>query len=207
MIDVARKVGWTAMMAGALLIALYAAFALLLPGFGPPFIAERRTIMPWAVASHIAGGLIALALGAWQLNGRLRRRALNLHRWMGRGYAVAVAIGGLGALALAPFSQEGLVTHVGFGLLGFLWLATTMQAYLRIRAGGQRSHRRWMIRSYSLTLAAVSLRIYIPLSEAFGIPFADAYQVIAWLAWVPNLIMAEWFVLERRSGVEVASAK
>jgi len=50
----------------------------------------------------------------------------------------------------------------------------------------------WMIRSYALTLGAVTLRIYIPLFLMQGVPFEQAYPAIAWLAWVPNLIIAEW---------------
>jgi uncharacterized membrane protein len=165
------------------------------PGFGPDFVAERRAVMPWALSGHLAGGLVALALGPWQLNGRLRRRALGLPRWMGRGYVVAVAVGGCSALVLARVSMLGFVTHVGFGLLAVLWLAATLQGYLRIRDSDQMGHRRWMIRSYSLTLAAVTLRIYLPLSQLAGIPFAEAYQAVAWACWVPNLVVAEWLVL------------
>jgi hypothetical protein len=52
-----------------------------------------------------------------------------------------------------------------------------------------------MTRSFALTLAAVTLRIWLPLSAVAGIPFPDAYQVVAWLCWVPNLIVTEWFIL------------
>lgn len=126
----------------AVSIAAYAAIVLLLPGFGSPFVTERRALVPIAVGAHLAGGLTALALGPWQLNSRLRARAINWHRWLGRGYVVAVVIGGLGALGLAPLSLEGPVTHVGFGLLAVLWLTATLQAYLRIRAGDRVGHRR-----------------------------------------------------------------
>ena len=156
--------------------------------------------MTITLATHLAGGLVALAIGPWQLNSRLRARAINWHRWMGRGYVVAVLVGGLAALPLAARSQAGLVAHIGFGLLAILWLTATALAYFRIRAGDRVSHREWMIRSYSLTLAAVTLRVYLPLSQVAGIPFADAYQAIAWICWMPNLVMAEWVVLRRRTG-------
>jgi hypothetical protein len=55
-----------------------------------------------------------------------------------------------------------------------------------------------MIRSYALTFAAVMLRIYLPLSQVYGIPFEPAYQTIAWLCWVPNLIVAEWLILRQQ---------
>lgn len=183
----------------ASLVSLYAAATLLVPGFGAPFLAALRAVMPWAVVAHLAGGLTALALGPWQLNARLRARTIRVHRWLGRVYVVAVVIGSVGALALAPSSQEGLVTHLGFGLLAVLWLAATLQAYRRIRARDQESHRRWMIRSFAMTLAAVTLRIYLGLGLGLGIPFRDTYQTVAWLCWVPNLVVAEWLVLRTRS--------
>jgi uncharacterized membrane protein len=124
-----------------------------------------------------------------------------VHRWIGRTYVAAVAVGGAGALALAPLSQHGLVTHVGFGLLAVVWLLATGTAYWRIRSGDIRAHRRWMIRSYALTFAAVTLRIYLPLSAVAGVSFPDAYQVVAWLCWVPNLVVAEWLVIGREAFV------
>ena len=55
-----------------------------------------------------------------------------------------------------------------------------------------------MIRSFALTFAAVTLRLYIPASQMAGIPFDTAYPVIAWLCWVPNLLVAELFVRDLR---------
>lgn len=118
---------------------------------------------------------------------------------MGRTYVVAVLIGGLGALRLAVVSQHGWVTHLGFGLLAILWLFSTTRAYIAIRSRDEARHKEWMIRSYSLTFAAVTLRIYIPLSLAAGIPDAQAYQAISWLCWVPNIVLAEWLVRRRQS--------
>jgi uncharacterized membrane protein len=195
-----NKALWVIMTALAVVVAAYALLVLLMPGFGPPFIAERRVVVPMAISAHLLGGLVALATGPWQMNSRLRARALGYHRWLGRVYVVAVLVGGLGALGLASLSQEGFVTHIGFGMLAVLWLMATFQAYLRIRAGDQVRHREWMIRSFALTLAAVTLRVYLPLSQIVGIPFADAYQAVAWVCWVPNLVVAEWLVLRRPVG-------
>jgi hypothetical protein len=104
-------------------------------------------------------------------------------------------VGGAGALVLATRSMEGLVTHAGFGLLAILWLGTTIQAYRMIKRLDIANHRIWMIRSYALTLAAVTLRIDIPVGQIAGVPFADAYQVISWMCWVPNLVAAEWWII------------
>ena len=207
-----RTFGWLVMTALALLVAAYAAMVLFQPGFAPPFLAERRSMMPLAVIAHLSGGLVAMTVGPWQLNRRMREWSYPTHRWTGRVYVIAVTVGSLGALAMAPFSQFGPVSHVGFACLGVLWLATTLLAWREIRAGRRDVHREWMLRSYALTLAAVTLRIYLPLSIGFGLPFPAAYRAISWLCWVPNLLVAELVVRRGRrrpsmdSGVSRAAA-
>ncbi|MEZ4586398.1 MAG: DUF2306 domain-containing protein [Gemmatimonadales bacterium] len=192
-----RRLLWGLMTVLAVAIAAYALAAVFLPSFGAPFIAERRATMPLALYAHLVGGGVALGLGPWQFARGLRARALGVHRWLGRGYVAAVLAGGLGGLVMATRSEEGLVTHVGFGLLAVVWLASTTMAFVKIRRRDRAAHQIWMIRSFALTLAAVTLRIYIPLSQAAGIPFPEAYQVISWLCWVPNLVVAEWLVVPR----------
>ena len=54
-------------------------------------------------------------------------------------------------------------------------------------------HLRWMIRSFALTFAAVTLRLYLPFPPMMGFTFVEGYRAIAWLAWVPNLIAAELY--------------
>ena len=195
----AKKASWVVMTVLALFIAAYTALVLFLPGFGAPFVAEIRTAMPLALMAHLAGGIAAIAIGPWQLSARLRARALHAHRWMGRAYVIAVAVGGLGGFALATRSMGGFVTHMGFGMLAVLWLSSTGMAWIRIRERDQAAHRRWMIRSYALTLAAVTLRLFLPISAVLQIPFEEAYQAVSWFCWVPNLVVAEWIILRRRA--------
>ena len=191
------RVSWWVMTVLAMFIALYTALVLFLPGFGAPFLNEIRLNRPLALYGHLAGGLLAMALGPWQFSARLRARRLNRHRWMGRVYVIAVLVGGIGGLALATRSMGGFVTHMGFGMLAVLWLYATAMAWIRIRAHDQPGHWRWMIRSYALTLAAVTLRLWLPLSSLLPIDPAEAYQAVSWFCWVPNIILAEWFILRR----------
>jgi uncharacterized membrane protein len=185
----------------ATLVSGYALAVLFVPGAAAPFVTALRATMPLALMAHLSGGLVALAAGPWQFSARLRARAPQRHRWIGRTYIVAVLIGGAGAMALAPLSQEGAVTHAGFGLLAVLWLLCTLQGYRRIRSGDEVSHRAWMTRSFALTFAAVTLRILLPLQLASGIAFHDAYRIVSWLCWVPNLAVAEWLVRRARARV------
>ncbi len=181
----------------ALFIALYAIALLFVPAMRPPFLRDRFISVPLAAFLHLGGSAIALAVGPFQLNRWVRSRFIKVHRWMGRSYLVGVLLGGLAAFALATMAQTGLPARVGFGLLAVLWLTSTAIAYRHIRARNQPAHRRWMIRSYALTFAAVTLRIYLPLSQVYGIPFDPAYQTIAWMCWVPNLVVAEWIILRQ----------
>jgi|SRR5215468_4432565 len=68
------------------------------------------------------------------------------------------------------------------------------------RRGVQLTHRAWMIRGFALTLAAVTLRFILRLEIAAGIPFRDAYQLVSWMCWVPNLAVAEMLIRRERAG-------
>jgi hypothetical protein len=74
-------------------------------------------------------------------------------------------------------------------------MGTTAVAYGRIRQRDYRRHREWMIRSLAMILAAVTLRLWLPLLVTLhGGVFTPAYQMVAWLCWVPNLVVAEWYI-------------
>jgi len=148
--------------------------------------------------AHIIGGTGALLTGPWQFSRRLRLRRLALHRWLGRIYLCSVALGSVAGFTLAIFSKEGWPTHIGFGLLAAIWFFTGWMAYCRILAGNVPAHREWMIRNFSLSLAAVTLRLYlIPLLVFAHWSFAPAYILVAWMCWVPNLLVAEWLIRRR----------
>jgi uncharacterized membrane protein len=182
------------MTLAAIAVAGYAGALLLAPEMRPPFAAALLAQRPVAGFVHLAGGAIALVAGALQLNSRLRARFLDTHRWSGRLYLLAVMTGGIAALSLALHSFGGVPAKLGFGLLAVLWMGSALAAYRHVRQGNIGQHRKWMIRSYALTFAAVTLRVYLPASQIAGFPMQIAYPAIAWLCWVPNLLAAEWFV-------------
>jgi hypothetical protein len=85
----------------------------------------------------------------------------------------------------------GLPARLGFGCLAVLWLYTGYRAYRAIRTRDLASHRRWMVRNFALTFAAVTLRLWLPAAVVSGVRFEIAYPAIAWLCWLPNLMVAE----------------
>jgi len=167
---------------------------------------------------HAFAGGIALLIGPFQFLDGFRKRRQNLHRWMGRIYLVSILIGGLSAFIIAPGMISGLVGEVGLMSLAVLWLWTGWNAYSSIRKGDVKSHREWMIRSFALTFAAATLRLWLGTLIATQLPFlqtkyagdfdalfVEVYRVVMWLCWVPNIIIAEMIIQRRRSPKVISS--
>ncbi|MBK9207725.1 MAG: DUF2306 domain-containing protein [Anaerolineales bacterium] len=87
-----------------------------------------------------------------------------------------------------------------------------------IRKGNVKSHREWMIRSFALTFAAATLRLWLGTLIATQLPFlqtrysgdfdalfVEVYRVVMWLSWVPNLIVAEMIIQRRRKPQTISS--
>jgi hypothetical protein len=114
----------------------------------------------------------------------------KIHRWTGRFYLIGILLGGTAGFYMAFYAYAGLAASLGFTTLALAWLFTAWMAYRTIRAGNKRIHRQWIIRNFSLTFAAVTLRLWMmPLSMAFG--ETAGYEIVAWACWIPNLIVAE----------------
>jgi uncharacterized membrane protein len=175
-----------------------AGYALVVYGFFPlgallhPEMRATYALYPAAIYAHIFGSAVALIIGPFQFWTRLRNERPQLHRWLGRCYLlVGVGIGGSAGLFMAFHAFGGLPARLGFGVLALLWLYTGYRAYRAIRARDIAAHRRWMVRNFALTFAAVTLRLYLPTAMVSGSAFEPAYIAVAWLCWVPNLIAAE----------------
>lgn len=156
-----------------------------------------------ALTLHVVAGSLALLTGAVQfLVKRLSAKksssgSLNFHRMAGYLYAASILVSGTSGLFLAIEAMGGLVAVLGFFFLDVCWLAVTGMAVLQaFRHRGR--HGAWMIRSYALTAAAITLRLWLPIFTAlFQIDFLTSYQIISWLCWVPNLVFAEILVRRR----------
>lgn len=165
-------------------------------GLMAPNVMTNRFVQPWLVL-HAGGASTALLIGAFQFMPRVRASGPWLHRWLGRTYAAGCLLGGVSGLALAAGTSAGPVAAWGFGLLAVAWIFTTLQAWRFARTRRFEAHRAWMVRSFALTFAAVTLRVYIPLSPLAGVHPEEAYVAIAWLCWVPNLAIAELWLRSR----------
>lgn len=155
---------------------------------------------------HIVGGGLALLLSPVQFSARLRARIPRVHRMVGRVAFTAIGLGGVAGLVIAPVNLAGPIGIAGFGLLALLWITFAWKAFRAVRRREFAEHRRWAIRTFALTYAAVTLRLWLavlivaqsgPAGVDPEVAFTRAYYVVPFLAWVPNLIVAERYLRRR----------
>lgn len=170
--------------------------------------ADQAAPVRVAFYAHIIFASLALAIGPLQFAATLRRRSPQLHRWVGRVFLGAVAIGSAASLVMAFFNSEAINGFFGFGSLALIWGWTAWRGWRAIRTGDILSHQAWMIRCYALTYAGVTLRLWLGLLIGVQLPFATApadfqqvfdtaYAVLPFLCWLPNIILAEWLLRRR----------
>jgi uncharacterized membrane protein len=168
---------------------------------------DRSAAIQLAFYLHIAFGGLALLLSPLQFVSRLRTSRPRVHRTVGRVVLGSIAIAGVAGLVLAPHSLAGAAGTVGFGLLALLWVTSAATAFRAIRRREIDVHRRWMVRTFALTYAAVTLRLWLGVLIALQVGLAGvdgqtafdrAYVVVPFLAWIPNLLVAELYLRTRR---------
>ncbi|MDR6460156.1 putative membrane protein [Chryseobacterium vietnamense] len=146
----------------------------------------------WRTAffGHIIFGGLALFIGWRQFGASFRNRYMRIHRSIGTLYVIAVMISSVSAVYMGFYANGGLVSAMGFICLGLLWFITTLGALVKIRKGNIIRHQQLMIYSYACTFAAVTLRLWFPLLKNMTGNPIDSYIAVAWLCWIPNVLIA-----------------
>ncbi|MFC4063264.1 DUF2306 domain-containing protein [Planomonospora corallina] len=162
------------------------------------------------LVAHVLFGAVALLTCWLQVWPRFRRRHPVAHRRIGRVYVLGGVLpaGVLGLVigALSPFGPMNQVSNV---ILSALWLAFTVAGFRAARRRRFAEHRRWMVRSFALTVSIITNRVWGALAAvvlsprletAFGGSEVALMQAVsglaAWLGWTTTLLLAEWW-LER----------
>ncbi|MDT0696865.1 DUF2306 domain-containing protein [Mammaliicoccus sciuri] len=164
-----------------------------------------------ALVIHIILAFIALVTGFIQFIDYIRRIKPKLHRYIGRIYVISILVSGLLAFVLF-FYSENYTKAMAFLVLAILWLFTTWKAYRKAVKRNFREHRIWMIRSFGITLVAVSARLLVPfllLSYAvfngFSLPGGRdqmIYEVVnmnIWIGLVLDIVVVEWMILSTQT--------
>ena len=115
-----------------------------------------------AYYAHVLMASIILLIGFFQVYPGTRIKWNRLHRFFGKIY-----VGGIlffsapGGFVMSLFINRGPWVLASFLFQCCLWFAFTYLAYKTIRKGNVIEHRKWMLRSFALTLAAITLRLYV----------------------------------------------
>jgi Predicted membrane protein (DUF2306) len=167
-------------------------------------------ITEWRIAFyiHVFSSILVLLAGFTQFSQWFRNKYRSLHKKLGYLYVINILmITGPSSLLMGFYANGGLSSRIGFVLLAVLWLGFTAIALYKAIKNDFVAHRIFMIRSFALTLSAITLRIWkVILAATMDIGPMDRYRIIAWLGWVLNLMIAEFIIyiyFNRREGSQI----
>jgi hypothetical protein len=152
----------------------------------------------WRIAFfiHVYASLWVLLAGFTQFSKKIQRNKPWLHRRLGYIYVIDVLfITGPAGLLMGFYANGGLFSRIAFVSLAVLWIFFTIMALIKTKQKNFKAHRKYMIRSYALTLSAITLRAWkYAITNTVTLPPMDVYRVVAWLGWVGNILVAEWII-------------
>lgn len=159
---------------------------------------------PWQFAFkvHVVASSFTLIAGFTQFFRLFRTRSPQIHRLSGWLYIITILAFALpSGFVLALSAAGGKATQFSFILLSILWGFSTVFALQAALKKQWLLHRDWMIRSFALSLSALSLRSWKMVLYELQ-PYFDwltpvhIYQLESWLGWVVNLLIAELIIFK-----------
>ena len=148
---------------------------------------------------HVVTSCFCLLAGFTQFSKTVMKRIPKIHRSIGWLYTIVVVLlSGPSGFVMSLYANGGVQSQIAFTTLSVLWITFTIKAFTLAKSGDYQEHRKYMIRSFALTLSAITLRAWKFLIVLILRPHPmDAYMLVAWLGWVPNLIFAEWYIRKK----------
>ncbi|MCM3569235.1 DUF2306 domain-containing protein [Neobacillus mesonae] len=161
------------------------------------------------LVAHIIFAFIAIVTGFFQFIDSIRHRHPKIHRNIGRMYVISIFISGIFAFVLF-FYTESFTKAMAFLVLTVLWLFTTWKAYQAAVKRRFHEHRKWIIRSFGITLAAVNARLLVPflllgytVFHTFTLPggrdlmIDEVLNINIWAGLVLNMVIVEWVIIPK----------
>ncbi len=169
------------------------------PDFTRGFLFDKYEIFPFyrfALYAHMIGTPLALFSGVYQFI-FTRSRA---HVFMGKIYVSSILLlAAPSGLLMSFYAIGGFVSMVNFLLMAILWFSFTFLAYRHIKRGNVSKHRQFMTRSFILTNSAILIRLFSFVNNHYALAdISLGYIVIAWLSWLPGLVIYEYSLLLSR---------
>jgi uncharacterized membrane protein YozB (DUF420 family) len=150
-----------------------------------------------AFFTHVYTSIFLMLLGFFQFSQTIKRKYINIHRWSGRVYAMIILLfSGPSGLVMSYHANGGIFSQISFVILSVLWISFTLLSVYFILKKDVKNHQKFAIRSFALTLSAISLRLfkYIIVFLFQPLPM-DVYRIVAWLGWTFNLLIAEIIII------------
>ena len=150
-----------------------------------------------AFFTHVYTSIFLMVLGAIQFLVPINAKTRMIHKGSGRVYATIILfLSGPSGLVMSYHANGGWVAKSAFILLSFLWMYFTIKSVLYARQHLLEQHKIFAIRSFALTLSAISLRLFkFLIVFLFDLQSMDAYRIVAWLGWGFNLVIAEYYIV------------
>lgn len=152
----------------------------------------------WSFYIHVFTSPLVILSGLLQFSPTLIRKAPKVHRISGKIYLIVlIFITGPAAFVMSLYANGSYPAQVSFTLLSILWVCFGLAGYWFIRKKNYLQHSNFLLRSYALTLSAVTLRLYAYLFDAFNIDTGgpvETYILLSYLSWIPNLLFVELII-------------
>ncbi|MES1044052.1 DUF2306 domain-containing protein [Heyndrickxia oleronia] len=147
---------------------------------------------------HIILAIISLLTGPLGILKRLRVQSIHFHRWNGRVYVVSIILNFIPGVYVSFFATGGWFSTIGFLILNLLWLVTTFLGYLYIKDKKVSLHSRWMIRSFFLSFANMTIYIIVTITHyILHFSYGTSYSIAVWACWIINLLIAEIIIRKK----------
>ncbi|MCP4439375.1 MAG: DUF2306 domain-containing protein [Aureispira sp.] len=200
-----------------ILFSAYQMAIIALPYYVPPFptdidfLLSKQLVIDlrhWMIAFyiHIGSSVIVLAAGLTQFSKTLMFKYPKWHRNMGKLYIFMIlVVSAPSGLVMAFYGNGGPPAQFAFVLQAVGWWFLTYMAYRTIRQKKLREHGEYILRSYAMTMSAITLRlgtygvsvykanngIYCEPEVFSMLCYPHFYILVAWISWIGNLVIAE----------------
>jgi len=123
----------------------------------------------------------------------------SFHRNAGKIYILLILLfSAPSGIYMGIFANGGFLSKISFVILGCLLWFSTYKAFNLAQQKKFKEHKKWMWRSFALTLSAITLRMWkVIIVYLFHPNPMDVYQIIAWLGWIPNLLLIEYLISKK----------
>ncbi|NQY07327.1 MAG: DUF2306 domain-containing protein [Flavobacteriaceae bacterium] len=147
---------------------------------------------------HVCFSVFSLFAGFTQFSKRIRTQFTKIHKTMGWIYISSILLfAAPSGLIIGYYANGGFWSQLAFCLLAIGWFWFTLKALLSLKQKNYKKHQIYMVRSFALTLSAITLRLWKYLIVLVLQPRPmDVYQIVAWLGWTVNLMVAEIIIIK-----------